>query len=149
VTKLAPPPLRKPRGQALGAGAEIGSAIAGAVIEKILSSEGRITWQLDQLRGLKHPNDIAPTPLAPFKDGPRIKLDDWPYVGGEFTVPKTAAWFSVDWQYNGSSLGNIAISNIGTENSLGFNHLSVEAKIMDDNIVYPPASMTYPVRYAD
>jgi hypothetical protein len=139
--KLPPPPAPIKRAGALSAGVEIASAVAGAVMERIVAGEGSITWELDQLRGLKHPNDTAPNPLAPFRDAPTIRLDQWPYVEA-VDGDQISAWFSVDWQYNGTSLGNVRITNVGTNGAL-LRKLHVSARIMDDNIVYPQNAPTY------
>ena len=104
-------------------------------MERIIAGEGSITWDLDQLRGLKHPNDAAPSPVAPFRDAPTIRLDKWPYIEA-VDGDQISAWFSVDWQFNGTSLGNVRITNVGTNGAL-LRKLRVSARIMDDNIVYP------------
>lgn len=135
------PPPPKQKSQAMNAPAAAVSTIAGAVIERIVNHDGNITWTLEQLRGLKHPNDVAPASPAVFRDGPTIRLDNWPYVDA-LTSDRISAWFSVDWQYNDRSLGNVQISNIGTNGAL-LQGLQVDAKIMDDNIVYPHESPRY------
>jgi hypothetical protein len=140
VDRPSPPPP-KPKSQAMNAPVAIVSTIATAVMERIVNHEGNITWSLEQLRGLKHPNDVAPTPTAPFQDAPTIRLDTWPYLDAVDT-DRLSAWFSVDWQYNGKSLGNVQITNIGT-NGAWLRGLQVDAKIMDDNIVYPRENPTY------
>ena len=83
-----------------------------------------------------------------YSDAKTIRLNDWPYVGAG-DGNQISAWFSVDWLYNGKSLGDIVISNIGTNGAL-LGKLSVDARIMDDNIVYPtsmPASAALKVRF--
>lgn len=133
--RLAPSPTPVLRAEALGTGMEIVSVIVGAAMERITSYEGNIGWELDQLRGLKHPRDVAPAANAPnFRDAPSIRLDDWPFVE-TVSTDRISAWFSVDWQFNGSSLGNVRITNVGTNGAL-LNKLHVSARIMDDNIVY-------------
>jgi hypothetical protein len=127
--------------EALNAGVAIASTIAGAAMERIIAYEGSITWELDQLRGLKHPNDVAPSSLSAFQNGPTIRLDDWPYVES-MAGDRIAAWFSVDWQHNGTSLGNVRITNVGTNGAL-LQKLQVSARIMDDNIVYPQNAPSY------
>jgi len=110
-------------------------------MEKVISHDGSITWELEQLRGMKHPNDVAPSPAATFQDAPTIRLNDWPYVD-VVAGDRLSAWFSVDWQYNGRSLGNVLITNIGTNGAL-LRGLTVDAHIMDDNILYPPGNPTF------
>jgi hypothetical protein len=137
--KPAPPPaaLKRGRAKAMVAPAVVEGvvAIGGVALERVLSNEGDVTWDLDQFRGLKHPNDTVPTPALPFKDAPTITLDEWPVAGG--LVDDISAWFSIDWQYNGKSLGNVRIENVGQNDAIGWG-LAVRAKIMDDNILYPP-----------
>ncbi len=132
VQMPAPPPVRA---RAMDGGASVAIAIGGFVAESIRDSQGDVTWDLDQFAHIKHPNDIAPTPPVPFRDAPTIRLDTWPVSGG--VLDDISAWFSIDWQFNGRSLGNIRISNIGTNDSVGWG-LSVRAQIMDDNILYNP-----------
>jgi hypothetical protein len=128
-----PPPVRR---VAQAASAEIAGAIVGAVVERILSNEGDVTWELEQLRGLKHPNDQAPASPAPFHDGPVIAVQDWPYVQNK-VGDRLAATFRVEWQYNGISVGNVRITHLTTNDAAG-HALHVEARIMDDQILYPP-----------
>ncbi|MEA2732931.1 MAG: hypothetical protein QOF70_7406, partial [Acetobacteraceae bacterium] len=136
-----PPPTRRTARAMDGGAIEIASVIVGAAMTRIINNTGSITWQLDQLRDLKHPNDVAPTPAAPFRDAPTINLSDWPMIETGLT-DELWAHFSVDWQFNGRSLGKIRISPIGTNEATLWS-LAVTAQIMDDAIVYPPASPTY------
>jgi hypothetical protein len=129
------PPAPSPRARAMGAGADAAIAIGGILIESIRDNVGDITWDLDQFRGIKHPNDSAPANAQPFQDGATIKLDQWPSTGP--IIDSINAWFSIDWQYNGRSLGNVRINNIGTNDAIGAS-LSVRAQIMDDNKLYSP-----------
>jgi hypothetical protein len=102
---------------------------------RVMNNVGDITWELDQLRGLKHPNDQAPSPAPAFQDGPVIRLVGWPKfdVGH---IDEISAGFEISWQHNGKSLGNVQISNVATNDAVGWG-LHVKAQIMDDNIVYP------------
>jgi hypothetical protein len=117
---------------------EIASAIAGAAMTRVINGDANITWELDQLNGLKHPNDQAPSPLSPFRDAPTIRLKDWPYVEA-LDGDRISADFTVDWQYNGTSLGNIRVSNVGTNGAILWK-LKVKAQIMNDAILYPKES---------
>jgi N-acetyl-anhydromuramyl-L-alanine amidase AmpD len=134
-----PPPIV--RAWAKDVKSEVISVIAGAVMERIVNSDGGITWELDQLRGLKHPNDIPPSPAPAFHDAPIIRLDHWPSVK-VLHVDRLSAWFTVDWQFNGKSVGNVRITNVGTEGSM-IGRLQVSARIMDDNILYPPQQPSF------
>ena len=137
---LPPPPRPVIRSQAMNAAVGIASTIAGAVMERIINHDGSITWELEQLRGMKHPNDVAPSPPLAAHDAPQIRLNDWPFVEAVIG-DRLSAWFSVDWQYTGRSVGNVQIANIGTNGAL-LRGLTVTAHIMDDNIVYPAGNPT-------
>lgn len=131
-------PAPAPRARAMTGGAvEAAIAIGGIAIESIRDNVGDITWDLDQFRGIKHPNDSAPASPGAFQDGATIRLDDWPSTGP--IIDSINAWFSIDWQFNGKSLGNVRINNIGTNDAIGAG-LSVRAQIMDDNRLYPPSN---------
>jgi len=135
-TKLMPPP--KARARAMGEtspGASAAIRIGGVLLSRIVNNQGDVSWDLDQLNGIKHPNDQAPANPAPFRDAPTIRLTGWPTAGG--LIDDIAADFSVDWQFNGRSLGNVRIGNIGVNDAIGWG-LSVRAQIMDDNILYSP-----------
>lgn len=148
IRLLPPPPpvvrdLSVSRAQEAGTAVAIASTIAGAVMERLANNEGDITWELDQLRGYKHPNDIAPSPMPPSSDATPIRLTDWPSVEVGFLVTdEISAGFEINWQYNGRSVGNVLISNIATNDAIGMG-LVVKAKIMDDNIVYPRDKPTF------
>ena len=135
AANLSPAPA--PRARAMDGGAAAAIAIGGFIVETIRDSQGDVTWELDQFRGIKHPGDVAPATPAPFRDGATIRLDEWPVAGG--VADDISAWFKVDWQHNGTSLGNVRITNIGTNNSIGWG-LHVRAQIMDDNQIYPPSN---------
>jgi hypothetical protein len=145
---LMPPPAPVLRELGLaraqeGAAVAIASTVVGAVMERLANNEGDITWELDQLRGFKHPNDIAPSPMPPASDAHPIRLTDWPKVEVGFLVTdEISAGFEINWQYNGRSVGNVLISNIATNDAVGMG-LVVKAKIMDDNIVYPRSQPTF------
>ena len=135
VTVFPPPP---PRARALDAIATV-SAIGGLLPQILADSSGDISWELDQFRGLKHPNDQAPAKPAAFTDAPTIRLDDWPKLA-LYGIDDIFAWFTVDWQYNGMSVGNVRIGNIATNDARGM-MLKVRAQIMDDNILYEPGGI--------
>jgi V8-like Glu-specific endopeptidase len=147
--QLAPPPapvvraLEAARALDGGATVAIASVVAGAVMERLANNDGDIRWELEQLRGFKHPNDIAPNPLPPAQDGRVLRLDDWPKINVGFLVTdEISAGFEINWQYNGKSVGNVMISNIATNDAVGWG-LKVTAKIMDDNIVYPRGNPSF------
>lgn len=135
---LAPPPEPRARALALDALGTV-STIGGLLPLVFSDSSGDISWDLDQFKGLKHPGDKAPASPAPFTDAAAIRLDDWPKLTG-WGIDDIYAWFTVDWQHNGTSLGNVRIGNIGT-NDAKLMKLKVRAQIMDDNILYEPGGI--------
>jgi len=147
-----PPPPAPVVGVALSASASarplaapvvipIVAAFVGAVSTRLLNDDGDVSWELDQLNGLKHPNNVAPNPLPPAMDGPVIRLTDWPKwelnIGDEIS-----AGFEINWQYNGQSVGNVSISNVATNDAVAWG-LTVKAHIIDDAIVYPRDNPTF------
>ena len=111
----------------------IAAAVIGAVFTRLLSNTGDVSWELDQMNGLKHPNDQLPSPLPAFRDGAVIRLTDWPSARGLGSI---AAGFEIRWQHNGQSLGNVQINNVTSQDTVGWG-LRVKARIMNDSIVYP------------
>jgi hypothetical protein len=109
------------------------AAVVGATFTRLLNNTGDVSWELDQMNGLKHPNDQAPANPAPFQDGPVIRLTDWPKTGGLGSI---FAGFEVRWQHNGTSLGNISITNVSVSDAMAWG-LIVKARIINDSIVYP------------
>ena len=107
-------------------------------MERLVNNEGDIKWELDQLRGFKHPNDTPPSPPLPARDAAPIRIKDWPKVNDSY-IDDIYAGFEINWQHTGKSVGNVSISNIATNDAVGWG-LEVKAKIMDDNIVYPTSS---------
>jgi hypothetical protein len=112
------------------------AAVVGAVFTRLLNNDGDVSWELDQMNGLKHPNDQAPPTIAPVADGAVIKLTDWPKTGGLGSI---FAGFEVRWQYNGTSLGNISINQV-TSSDAALWGLKVKARIINDSKVYPAGS---------
>jgi hypothetical protein len=133
--ELPPPPPPRARALDAGATATVVTFVAGVAIDKITNNKGDISWILDQFNGLKHPNDVVPNPIPPFRNAQNIRLEGWPWVQNLITDRISAA-FEVNWQYNGKSLGNIRIANVGTNDAFGWG-LDVEARIMNDSIVHP------------
>ncbi len=133
ATRLAPAP--QPHAHVMDGGATATVAIAAAsfVIDSIASNEGDVSWELDQLRGWKHPNDQVPQNRGTVRDGQQVSLNDWPVAGG--LVDDISAWFKVNWQYDGRSLGNVRVDNMGVNDAVGWG-LHVTEQIMHDNMVH-------------
>ncbi|PCE24674.1 N-acetylmuramoyl-L-alanine amidase [Burkholderia ubonensis] len=111
-------------------------AVPGATLDTQVGEAGSVTWALDQLHGMKSvPGaDAANRPLV---DGPTIRIADWPYLddpGGQ----RVCAHFFVDWHFDGRSVGDVQIVNVGASDAPGHT-LHVSARIDDDPQLYPPA----------
>lgn len=110
------------------------SAIAGATMTRILNNEGDISWELEQLQGLKHPgNNPAAAGTATYQDR-------------RFTVTGPRAWTTVfrdnigvdteiTFQSNGRSLGNVQVSIVNANDAVAAS-LVVKENITDDANVY-------------
>lgn len=135
--------LRAPkRAQAMAAPVvvPIASAIIGATMLRILNNEGDISWELDQLQGLKHVgNDATTAGSASYQDkvvtieGPRA----WTTIFKDHIGVDT----EITFQYNGHSLGNVQASIIYANDAVAAS-LVVKENIMDDAKVYtrPPST---------
>lgn len=109
------------------------SSIVGASMNRVASNQGDVSWELDQLNGLKHVgNDPANQGSGAWRDGPVINV-------GHFTtgglVDDITATFEVRWQYNGRSLGNVGIGVLTSNDAVGWG-LRVTAEIHDDAQTY-------------
>ena len=122
------------RAQAVPAVVPIASAVVGATMTRVLSNEGDVSWELDQMRGLKHPNnDAARQGQANFTTT-TTRVEGWPKVENGFT-DEISADFEIRWQHNGHSLGNVDITPIHSNDAVGWG-LEVKATINDDAHVY-------------
>ena len=107
---LPPPPRAKVGARQMDAGAgEIAAIFPGARMTRVSAGDANISWELDQLEGLKYPNDQAVSPAPPLQDAPTIHLTGWPYVKAP-SGDQISADLTVDWQYTGTALGNIRIA---------------------------------------
>lgn len=138
LSQAAPP--KKDKRQSVGKALQaavvvpIATTIAGAVLTRVLNNEGDIKWELDQMKGLKHPRDNAASAgNAPFSDG---KINITGPVVENYLTDQIYANFELLWQYNGRSLGNITISDTQTNDAVGWG-LTVKANINDDAKLYP------------
>jgi hypothetical protein len=128
------------RAAAVPAVVPIVTAIVGATMTRILNNEGDVSWELDQLKGIKHPDD------DPKRSGSEnfrtivTPVTGWPKVKGgiheiEALADEIYADFEMEWQCNGHSLGNLAIKNTHTNDAVGHG-LEIHATINDDSTVY-------------
>jgi hypothetical protein len=126
--------------QAAPAVIPIAAAIVGATMTRVLNNEGDISWELDQMKGLKHPgDDPARATVANYRTIV-TPVAGWPKVVGgiheiEALSDEIYADFVMEWQCNGHSLGNVAIKNTHTNDAAGHG-LEVKAIINDDSTVY-------------
>ena len=122
------------------------SAVGAAtwVIDKILGNEGDISWTLDKMKGLKHPdNDTSKAGSSSYQSktltvpGPRVAT-----VAG---LDEIYADCEIDFQFNGTSLGNIQIAVTKANDAAGAG-LVVTAEIMEDANLYttkPPSNARF------
>lgn len=125
---------RTSRAQAVPAVVPIVSAIVGATMTRILNNEGDISWELDQLKGLKHPGDDAARSGSGNFRTIVTPVSGWPKIENALT-DQIYADFEIEWQGNGHSVGNVAIKNTHTNDAVGAG-LEVKATINDDATVY-------------
>lgn len=109
--------------------------VPGATLDTQVGEAGGVTWALDQLHGMK---TVAGADAAnrALVDGPTIRITDWPYLddpGGQ----RVCAHFFVDWHFDGRSVGDVQIVNVGASDAPGHT-LHVTAHIEDDPQRYPP-----------
>ena len=131
---------RRARAMAAPVVVPIASAIIGATMLRILNNEGDISWELDQLQGLKHVgNDPTTAGSASYQDktitveGPRA----WTTIFKDHIGVDT----EISFQHNGHSLGNVQVSVVYANDAVAAK-LVVKENIMDDAKVYtrPPSA---------
>jgi hypothetical protein len=131
---------RKDRSMVAPAVVPIAAAIIGASFTRILNNEGDISWELDQMKGLKHVGDDSNTAgSAPYQNkvipitGPRA----WTTVFEDHIGVDT----EISFQYNGHSLGNVQVSVVNANDAVVAG-LVVKENIMDDANAYtsPPST---------
>lgn len=127
---------RRQRGMARAAGgpaAAVAGPIADTLLTTIIDGRGDIDWKLEQLDGIKYPNDNqADAGSGPFRDA--VTNVPGPWMENGFT-DRIQAGFQIRWQYNGRALGNIEIVNTDTNDAAGWG-LDVTANIVNDNRVF-------------
>lgn len=131
---------RPTRALALPAAVPIASAIIGATMTRILNNEGDVSWELDQLQGLKHVgNNPATAGSASYKDKTVAINGPHAWLGGG--IDHIYVDTEIAFQSNGHSLGNVQIAVVHSNDALGAG-LVVKANIMDDANAYtrPPST---------
>ncbi len=115
----------------------VGAAVAIAglgynVLQGVLENEGDVSWELQQMTGIKSPRDDQ----AIGRQEPWSTKTDTMYASVTNGLgDKIEARFEVRFQYNGKALGNIQITNTGT-NDAALWGLRVTAQIMPDQQAY-------------
>jgi hypothetical protein len=127
-------PVARARAQAVPAVVPIASAVVGATMTRVLSNQGDVSWELDQMRGLKHPNDEASRQGQANFTTTTTRVEGWPKVENQIS-DEISADFEIRWQHNGHSLGNVDITPIHSNDAVGWG-LEVKATINDDAHVY-------------
>jgi hypothetical protein len=113
------------------------STIVGATMTRIMNNTGDVSWELDQLKGLKVPGDDNARRGGETFRTITTAVKGWPVVEVGFGVTdEIYADFEMEWQCNGNSVGNLTIKNTHTNDAVGWG-LSVDAKVNDDSTVYP------------
>lgn len=122
---------------------EIASAILGATMTRVLDNEGDVHWELDQLNGLKRPwNDDAHKGQAVYSDK-TLKITGPRAYTTALGIDALFADCSLDFQYNGRSVGNIAIGVVNNSDAVA-GGLTVKAQIIDDANAYTAPGFTDP-----
>jgi hypothetical protein len=135
-------PARRARTRAMAAPVvvPIASAIGGAVMTRILSNTGDISFELEQLQGLKHiGNNSANEGTTPYQNQTITINGPHSWLGGG--IDHIYADTEITFQYHGHSLGNVQIANVRSNDALGAG-LVVKATIMDEANAFtkPPST---------
>jgi uncharacterized protein YycO len=122
---------------ALGLGGGAGAAVAGPIVNTVLSTlvdgRGDIEWTLEQLDGVKYPNDDPNQAGSGSFQDKQVTIEG-PWVEN-LLGDRIQANFRVRWQYDGRALGNVEIVQVGTNDAAGWG-LKVNANIVNDSRVY-------------
>ena len=116
-------------------GAGVAVAIAGIAISYLTSSQGDVSWNLAQWRGIKKPWDRADLAGGSVYNNASVQLSSWPRVATVLGVDEIYLPLEVKWQYNGSSVANVEVLP-GRANDAAGAGLSVDAHLMDDQNGY-------------
>jgi hypothetical protein len=122
---------------------EIASAIAGAVMTRILDNEGDISWELDQLNGVQHPDGKTSSPSSAAFTSKRVPVNG--IFVENYLSDQISADFEITFQYNGASVGYIQVSSVGTNDAVGWG-LTVKENIMPDPNTFttvPPSASRF------
>jgi N-acetyl-anhydromuramyl-L-alanine amidase AmpD len=119
------------RARALSGGTvEVVSAIAGAIMTRVFDNRGDISWELDQLRGIKKPWDDA-AHAGPTTFSTMTLTVPGPHASTFLGLDEIYTDVELRFQYNGRSVGNIQTSIVRTEDAAGLG-LILRGEIMDE-----------------
>jgi N-acetyl-anhydromuramyl-L-alanine amidase AmpD len=142
VGALPPPPAPVVQQQALRASScgaetiEVPSPISGTTLRRVSGNDGGVvSWELDQLEGLKHPDGATPGLAAALVGGETLVLADWPYLEGDDGT-RIHMDLEVKWECDGSSLGNIRMRR-HTAAAIDDHRLVVTARVADVAARFP------------
>lgn len=138
--KLAPPPSR-PRAATHARQMDvpdlISDVIAGIAVGIRDSVDGDIDWHLPEWTGPKHPHNRAPATEAPYRQG-TIYLTGWPSAGWR-TSESAYAYPTINWTYNGTSIGQVFVEEGARHDPAGFG-VTVRGKLRE----LPPTATRSP-----
>ena len=123
----------------------IATTILGTTMTRVLNNTGDISWELDQLSGLKHPDNKSSTPGPSAYTSKKILINGPVLTIGFAVTDEIYVKCEIDFDYNGHSLGNVQVAIVSTEDAVGWG-LIVKETIMDDANTYVTSSS--PVRFA-
>jgi hypothetical protein len=114
----------------------VASEIAGAVMTRILDNEGDISWELDQMKGVKYPQDKPENATgATFAQlDPPVPVPG-PRYASVFGQDEIYADCEIGFQFDGSSVGNVAISVVRDNDAVGWG-MALKAQILNDERVF-------------
>ncbi len=113
---------------------EVESPIAGTTLKRLRDNDGGVvSWELDQLDGLKpgHADTpaLATSEAATPRDGETLLLSEWPYLEAE-DGSRISLDLEVRWQHDGSGVGNIRMRRHAASAGQGL-RLAVTARVAD------------------
>jgi hypothetical protein len=117
-----------------GPAAAVVGSIAGAAITRILDRKGSVSWELDQLGGLKHPFNDAKHQGTAALQTQTLKVAG-PRMAQSANADEIYADADLRFQCNGHSVGNVQIALTEAHDAFGAS-LEVKAQIMDEANTY-------------
>lgn len=116
----------------------IASAIVNATMTRILNNEGDVSWELDQLQGLKHVGD-NPANAGPASYQTKTITIDGPRAWTTIFKDHIGVDTEIVFQHNGRSLGNVQVSVVYANDAVAAS-LVVKENINNDANAYTRGS---------